>query len=109
MRVHHLGVAVLVATVAALLAASGFARSSAPGFNNPVKITNTSCHLSYASASSKYTTIVFGITNNGTVSHGFDIAGKYKSGLIKPGQEKTLVTHLGPVATSMRASPRTRR
>ena len=75
MRVHHLGVAVLVATVAALLAASGFARSSAPGFNNPVKITNTSCHLSYASASSKYTTYRVRHHEHLIVSHGFDIAG----------------------------------
>ena len=98
MRVHHLGVAVLVATVAALLAASGFARTSAPGFNDPVKITNTTCHLNYTSTSTNATTIVFGVTNNGTVSHGFDISSKYKTGLIKPGQEKTLVTRLSPGA-----------
>lgn len=98
MRVHHLGVAMLAATVAALLAASGFARSVAPGLNDPVTITNTSCHLNFTSTSSKATTIVFGVTNKGTVSHGFDISSKYKTGLIKPGQEKTLVTHLGPGA-----------
>ena len=96
MRVHHLGVAVLVATVAALLAASGFARSVAPGFNDPVTITNTTCHLNHTSTSTDATTIVFGVTNNGTVAHGFDITSKYKTGLIKPGQQKTLVTHLGP-------------
>ena len=46
--------------------------------------------------SGQYSTIVFGVTNNGTVSHGFDISGRYKSGLIKPGQERTIVAHFGP-------------
>jgi hypothetical protein len=96
MRPHHFVVATVAATVAALPAGSGFARSAAPGFNDPVKITNTSCHLSYTSVSQQHSTIVFGITNNGSVSHGFDISSKYKSGLIKPGQEKTLVTHFSP-------------
>jgi hypothetical protein len=96
MRVHHVGIALLAATVAALLAASGFARSVAPGFNDPVTITNTTCHLNYTSTTTHATTIVFPVTNNGTVSHGFDITSKYKTGLIKPGQEKTLVAHLGP-------------
>jgi hypothetical protein len=96
MRVHHLGIALLAATVAALLAASGFARSVAPGFNNPVKITDTTCHLNYTSTSTNATKIVFGVTNNGTVSHGFDISSKYKTGLIKPGQERTLVAHFSP-------------
>jgi Cupredoxin-like domain len=96
MRVHHVVVAMLAVTVAALLAAAAFAHSVAPGFNDPVKITNTSCHLNHTSTSSGATTIVFGITNSGTVAHGFDISTKYKSGLIKPGQEKTLTTHLSP-------------
>ena len=65
--------------------------SANPAFNNPVQITNTSCHLNYTSVSRKYTRIVFGVVNNGTVSHGFDISTKYKTGLIKPGQEATIV------------------
>jgi hypothetical protein len=96
MRVHTIGVALLAATVAALLAASAFARSVAPGLNDPVKITNTTCHLNYTSTSTEATTIVFGISNTGTVAHGFDISSKYKSGLIKPGQEKTLKAHFTP-------------
>ena len=98
MRVRHFGIAVLALAVAALLAASAFARSTAPGFNNPVKITNTSCHLNHTTTTTNATTIVFGVTNNGTVSHGFDISSKYKTGLIKPGQQKTLTVHFGPGA-----------
>jgi hypothetical protein len=96
MRIHHFVVAAVAVTAAGLLNASGFARTDAPGFNVPVKITNTSCVLGYTSVSRQYTTIVFGIFNNGSVSHGFDISGRYKSGLIKPHQERTLVTHFGP-------------
>jgi hypothetical protein len=96
MRVHHFGVVLVALAVAALLAAHGFARSTAPGFNVSVKITNTSCVLGYTSVSRQYTTIVFGIFNKGSVSHGFDISGRYKSGLIKPHQEQTLVAHFGP-------------
>ena len=98
MRVHHFVVAAVAAAVAALLAAHAFARSAAPGFNVPVRITNTSCVLGYTTVSRRYSTIVFGIFNNGSVAHGFDISGRYKSGLIKPHQEKTLVTHFGPGA-----------
>jgi hypothetical protein len=94
MRVRHFGIAVLALAIAALLAASAFARSTAPGFNNPVTITNTSCHLSHTTTTTTATTIIFGVTNNGTVSHGFDIS-KYKTGLIKPGQQTTLIVHFG--------------
>jgi hypothetical protein len=96
MSTRHFVVAMAAVAVAALLAASGFARTAAPGFNDPVKITNTSCHLNHISVGNQYSSIVFAVTNNGTVSHGFDISAKYKTGLIKPGQERTLVTHLGP-------------
>ena len=100
MRVHRFVVAFTTATavaaaVAAVLVASG---SASPGLNNPVRITNTTCHLNYTSVSRHYTRIVFGVVNNGTVSHGFDISAKYKTHLIKPGQEATLVatfTHPG--------------
>jgi len=94
MRVRHVGVATLAATVAALPAASGFARSEL-SLNVPVRITNTSCVLGYTSVSHRNTRIVFGIFNNGSVAHGFDISGKYKSGLIQPGQEQTLVADFG--------------
>ena len=96
MRAHRFVVAMAAVTVAALPAASGLARSSAPAFNDPVRITNTSCHFDHTSVSGQYTTIVFGVFNNGSVSHGLDISTKYKTGLIKPGQETTLVAHFGP-------------
>ena len=95
MRIHHVGLALIAVAVAvavtALPATPGVA---APGWNVPVHITNTNCVLGYKSVSHQYTKIVFGIFNNGTVSHGFDISTKYKSGLVKPGQERTLVTTL---------------
>ena len=95
MPARHLVVATVAAMVAVLPAASGFARSSAPAWNDPVKITNTACRLDYTTVSGQYSTVVFGITNNGSVSHGFDISTRYKSGLIKPGQEATIVAHFG--------------
>jgi hypothetical protein len=100
MRVRRLGVLIVAVAVAAFLAAHGFAAShgparSMPSWNVPVKITNTSCVLSYKSVGHQYTRIVFGIFNNGTVSHGFDISTKFKSGLVKPHQEKTLVANFG--------------
>ena len=96
MRVHHFVVAAVAVAAAGLLATSGSARTDAPGWNNPVRITNTSCDIGYAVVDAQYKTIVFGIFNSGTVAHGFDIGGPYKSGLIRPGQEKTLVTHFHP-------------
>jgi len=84
--------AMAAATVAALLVAPGFA---APAWNVPVRITNTSCVLGYTSVSHQYTRIVFGIFNNGSVSHGFDISTRFKSGLVKPHQERTLVANFG--------------
>ena len=94
MRAHHFVVATVAVTVVALPAASGFARPML-SLNVPVRITNTSCVLAYTSVSHRNTRIVFGIFNNGSVAHGFDISGKYKSGLIQPGQEKTLVANFG--------------
>jgi plastocyanin len=92
MRIRHFGVAlVAVAVAVAVLALPATSKLAAPGWNVPVKITNKSCVLGYKSVSHQYTRIVFGIFNNGTVAHGFDISAKYKSGLIKPHQEKTLV------------------
>ncbi len=94
MRVHHFGIAMIAVAVAVAVAALPAAPEvAAPGWNVPVKITNTSCVLGYKSVSHQYTRIVFGIFNNGTVAHGFDISGKYKSGLIKPHQERTLVAN----------------
>ena len=94
MRVHLLGVALLAATVAALLAAPAFAR---PTLSFPVNVTmtNSTCVLNYKSVSKQNTRIVFHIINNSSVSHGFDITAKFHSPLIKPHQEGTLVANLG--------------
>jgi hypothetical protein len=93
MRVHF-GVALLVASIAALLAAPAFARP-ALSLNVSVTMTNSSCVLGYTSVSHRNTRIVFHIINNGSVSHGFDISAKFKSGLVKPHQESTLVANFG--------------
>ena len=96
MSIRHLLVVAMVAVpAAALLAGSVSARPTA-ALNDPVHITNKGCTIGYRSAGSKYTTVVFGVFNDGTVAHGFDISGKYKTGLIKPHQEKTLITHFRP-------------
>jgi hypothetical protein len=91
MRVH-IGVALLAVTVAALLAAPAFTRSTL-SLNNPVTITNSKCVLGYTSVSHRNTRIVFHIINNGSVAHGFDVSAKYKSGLVKAHQESTLVAN----------------
>ena len=88
------GAALLAAAAAALLAAPALARPTLTlGMN--VTITNTSCVLGYTSVSHRNTRIVFHLINNGSVSHGFDISAKFKSGLIKPHQESTLVADFG--------------
>ena len=94
MRVHLFGVAMLAATVAALLAAPAFAR---PTLSFPVNVTmtNSSCVLNYKSVSKPNTRIVFHIINNGSVSHGFDVSTRFKSGLVKAHQESTLVANFG--------------
>jgi hypothetical protein len=95
MRVHQVfGVAVIAVTAAALFATAGHARPN-QSFNVPVRITNTGCVVGYPSVSGAYTRIVFGVFNNGTVSHGFDISTKFKTGLIKEGQERTLIADFG--------------
>ena len=58
-------------------------------------ITNGKCVLGYKSVSHRNTRIVFHIINNGSVSHGFDISAKFKSGLVKAHQESTLVARFG--------------
>jgi hypothetical protein len=100
MRVHRFVVAAVTAGAVAGIAASVLVSpgSANPAFNNPVRITNTSCHLDHISVSGSYTRIVFGVTNNGTVSHGFDISTNYKTGLIKPGQEATIIATFRPGA-----------
>ena len=97
MRVRHFVVAMVAAAAVALPAASGFARTM-DALNDPVRITDTSCVVGYKSVGSQYTRVVFGIFNDGTVAHGFDIGGPYKSVLVKPGQEVTLVTSFRPGA-----------
>jgi type 1 fimbria pilin len=87
-------VAALVTAVAALLAAPAFARP-ALSVNVSVTITNSSCVLGYKSVSHRNTRVVFHIINNGSVSHGFDVSTKFKSGLVKAHQESTLVANFG--------------
>ncbi len=89
-----IGVALLAATVAAILAAPALTRSTL-SLNNPVTITNSKCVIGYPSVSHRNTRIVFHIINNGSVSHGFDVSAKFKSGLVKPHQESTLVADFG--------------
>ena len=93
MHTRHLVIAAVAAGAAALLVATGSAHVTA-SLNNPVRITDTTCDVGYKSASHEYTRVVFGVVNLGTVAHGFDIGGPYKSKLIQPGQEVTLVTIL---------------
>jgi hypothetical protein len=93
MRIHATAAA-LVVTAVALLAAPAFARP-ALSLNVSVTITNSSCVLGYKSVSHRNTRIVFHIINNGSVSHGFDISTKFKSGLVKAHQESTLVANFG--------------
>jgi hypothetical protein len=94
MRVH-LMVAVLAALVAAALLAAPASPAPALSFQVNVTITNTKCVLSFTSVSHRNTRIVFHIINNGTVSHGFDVSTKFKSGLVHPQQESTLVANFG--------------
>ena len=97
MRVRHFVVAMVAVMIAAFPAASGFAHTS-DALNNPVRITNTGCDVGYKSVGRQYTTVVFGVFNLGTVAHGFDIGGPYKTVLVKPGQEVTLITYFRPGA-----------
>ena len=91
MRSHHVLVPAAALAVAALVAATGSARTDHPAMNVPVTLTDSSCKLNYNAGSGSYNRFVFGVTNNGKVAHGFDISTKYKTGLIKPGQERTIV------------------
>ena len=95
MRVRRFGVAMVAVTVAVLFAAHGLPARSVDSFNVPVRITNTSCVVGYPSVSDKYRRIVFGVFNNGSVAHGFDISAKFKTGLIKPHQQQTLIANFG--------------
>ena len=91
MRTHHLLVPAALAAAGAFYAAAGSARTDHPALNVPVRITESSCHLDHLIASHSYTTFVFGVQNNGKLAHGFDISARYKTGLIAPGQEATIV------------------
>ena len=96
MRIRHFGLVVIALTVAvAVTALPAGSEVAGPAWNVPVHITNTRCVLGYASVGHQYTRIVFGVFNDGSVSHGFDISAKFKSGLVKPHQEKTLVANFG--------------
>jgi hypothetical protein len=94
MRARIPAVLAAATAVAALPAAPAVARPTLTlGVN--VTITNTSCVLGYTSVSHRNTRIVFHLINNGSVAHGFDISTRFKSGLIKPHQESTLVADFG--------------
>ena len=93
MRVHIV-VALLTATFAALLAAPALA-GPALSYEVTVTITNSRCVIDHPSVSHRNTRIVFHIINNGSVSHGFDVSAKFKSGLVKAHQESTLVADFG--------------
>ena len=94
MRAQYVLLATTAAVVAALIAAPAFSHQ-ALSLNNSVTMTNNSCVLGYNSVSHQNTRIVFHIINNGSVSHGFDVSAKFKSGLVKPHQESTLVADFG--------------
>jgi hypothetical protein len=94
MRVRHFGAALAAIAVAGLSSASAFGHAL-PSWNDPVKITNGGCVVGYPAVDHQFTRIVFGVYNNGTVAHGFDISAKYKTGLIKPHEEKTLIADFG--------------
>jgi hypothetical protein len=95
MRARQIALVIVAAACGGLFVASGSATREL-ALNDPVRITNAGCALDYHSTSRSHTEIVFGVSNIGTVLHGFDISGRYKTGLIRPGQEATLVTQLGP-------------
>jgi hypothetical protein len=92
----------LLGSGATLVAASAvafgvFFLSNAKGaLNNPVVFKNGTCSLSYSSVSGASSEVVFGVFNEGTVSHRFFIGGPYATPWIKPGQQSTLVTNFGP-------------
>ena len=91
MRTRYLLAVPAAALAAALLAATGSARTDRPAMNVPVTLTDSGCKLNYNAGSGSYNRFVFGVTNNGKVAHGFDISSRYKTGLIQPGQERTIV------------------
>ena len=94
MRAHHFVLGMVAVTVAAFMAAQAFARPTL-SYQVNVRITDTGCHLGRTSVSHRNTRIVFAVYNLGSVAHGFDISGAYKTGLIKPNQEQTLVANFG--------------
>jgi hypothetical protein len=95
MRNHQSGLALIAVAAAVAVAAFPATAGVAASWNVPVHIKNSSCKLGYASVGHQYTRIVFGIFNDGTVAHGFDVSAKFKSGLVKPHQEKTLIANFG--------------
>ena len=85
---------VVVASAAAL--GVSFLASAGAAWNNPVVFSHGSCSLSYSSVSSTSSEVVFGVFNQGTVSHRFFIGGPYATPWIPPGQEATLITYFRP-------------
>jgi hypothetical protein len=87
--------AALVAVFAVALGTS-FLSNAKGSWNNPVVFHNGTCSLSYRTVSSASSEVVFGVFNEGTVSHRFFIGGPYATPWIKPGQQSTLVTNFRP-------------
>jgi hypothetical protein len=88
------GAALVVASTVAL--GASFLGSAKGAWNNPVVFKNGTCSLTYSSVSSSSSEVVFGVFNQGTVSHRFFIGGPYATPWIKPGEESTLVTNFSP-------------
>jgi hypothetical protein len=87
-------VALVVASAAAL--GLSFLGSARGAWSNPVVFSHGSCSLGYSTVSSTSSEVVFGVTNEGTVSHRFFIGGPYATPWIKPGQQATLITNFPP-------------
>ena len=88
------GAALVMASAVAL--GVSFLGSARGAWNNPVVFGDGTCSLSYRTVSNTSSEVVFGVFNEGTVSHRFFIGGPYATPWIKPGQEATLITNFSP-------------
>jgi hypothetical protein len=86
-----------LAALGAVTATAIMVTPAAPGapWNNPVKFSGGRCTVGFPVVSHT-TQIVFGVFNQGTVSHRFFIGGPYATLWVKPGEEQTLVTNFRP-------------
>jgi hypothetical protein len=88
------GAALVVASAVAL--GASFLGSASGAWNNPVVFSHGSCSLGFSSVSATSSEVVFGVSNEGTISHRFFIGGPYATPWIKPGQQATLITNFQP-------------